>query len=106
MTDFGLTKENLEMIKGALRIFTQVEEAIIFGSRAMGHFEKASDIDIALKGNLDLSTVGKVKTLLEDGLPLLYFFDVVDYNSITNVKLKQHIDEYGKVFYKANLALN
>lgn len=29
-----------------------------------------------------------------------YFFDVVDYDRISNIELKKEIDEYGEVIWK------
>ena len=37
------------------------------------------------------------KTLEESPMP--YFFDVIDYSSLTHEKLKNHIDRVGKVIY-------
>ena len=37
--------------------------------------------------------------MLQDGLYLPYFFDVLDYSKITNPDLKDHIDRVGKLFY-------
>jgi hypothetical protein len=41
----------------------------------------------------------RLKTMLEDGLYLPYFYDVLDYSKISNPDLKEHIDRVGKVFY-------
>lgn len=99
MSDFGLEKEDLDLIRGVLAPFPSVKEALIFGSRAMGHFKPTSDVDIALKGEIDRNTLTSLHFQLEEDLPLPYFFDLVDYHTIHNPKLKEHIDQYGKVFY-------
>ena len=97
---FGLTKHDTDLIIETLAAFAEVEEAVIFGSRAMGHAKRGSDVDLALKGKrLDLTTVTHVKFVLDEELPLPYFFDVVHYDALTNPALKAHIDDKGKVLF-------
>ena len=77
---------------------------IIFGSRANGNFSPGSDIDLAVKGNLpDFRMVEKLRNMLENGLYLPYFFDIIDYGDIKEPALKAHIDRVGKVFYKKTM---
>ena len=97
---FGLTERDMDLIIETLAAFAEVEEAEIFGSRAMGHAKRGSDVDLALKGKrLDRTTVTHVKFVLDEELPLPYFFDVVHYDSLTNTALKAHIDDKGKVLF-------
>ena len=85
----------------SIQNFPEIEEVIIFGSRAKGNFQPGSDIDLAIKGhNLEYSYAEKVRNVLEEGLYTLYFYDVVDYYHITNPALKEHIGRVGKVFYR------
>ncbi len=95
----GLSEKELSQIAAILKKFPQVHEALLFGSRAMGNFKKASDVDIALKGDLALSLVAKIKGELEESSALPYFFDVVDYESIETPAFKQHIDQFGRNIY-------
>lgn len=97
---FSLSQKEIEQICRILKQFPQIEEGLIFGSRAMGNQKRGSDIDLAIKGKTDLSLAAKVKSRLEEDLPLPYFFDVIDYHSIGNPQLKEHIDRFGKVIYK------
>ncbi|MEW6606108.1 MAG: nucleotidyltransferase domain-containing protein [bacterium] len=46
----GLKESEIEKIIEALKRFPQIEQAIIFGSRAKGSHKKGSDIDLAIKG--------------------------------------------------------
>ena len=97
---FGLPQRDTDLIVQTLASFAEVEEAVIFGSRAMGHAKCGSDVDLALKGrNLDFTTVARIKFVLDEELPLPYFFDVVHYDSLTNPALKAHIDDKGKVLF-------
>ena len=95
----GLRKEDREVILNVLKKFAGIEEAMIFGSRAMGNFKHGSDIDLALKGKV-ADIYLRVKSILNQETLLPYNFDVLDYENISNQKLKAHIDNYGETIYK------
>lgn len=66
----------------------------------MGTYQRGSDIDIALKGRkLTSSICSHIHFELEEETLLPYFFDITDYQSIKNEKLKEHIDRVGKIIY-------
>lgn len=97
---FGLKDKDVKLIKDILRLHTKVKETIIFGSRAMGTERPGSDIDLAVKGtNITTSDILNIKTQLDE-LPLAYEFDVVNYSTIKNRELIEHIDVHGISFYK------
>ena len=96
----GLSKNELDEITRIFKKFPGIQEAILFGSRAMGTFKKASDVDIALKGRMTLPIVARIKALLEEESPLPYTFDIVDYRTIETPAFKEHIDKHGKSIYK------
>lgn len=94
MNNLGLSENVLNQILEVLKKYT-LKDAKIFGSRAMGNYKKYSDIDIAIfveNGTDDISY--SIKYDLEE-LDIIYFFDVLDYNNISNRDLKNHIDEVG-----------
>jgi predicted nucleotidyltransferase len=94
---FGLNETDSNHIKEAISHYPEIDQAIIFGSRAKGNYNSGSDIDIALKGNnLSNEILFKLRDELTEQLPLPYFFDLVIYNTITNKELIQHIDRAGK----------
>lgn len=97
---FGLSSSDIESITKTLRSHPEVEEAIIFGSRAMGNDKPGSDVDFALKGTVDESTATEIAIELNERLPLPYKFDVFAYPTLTNKALIEHIDYYGKTFYR------
>lgn len=98
---FGLSQKSIESICGVFKLYPEIEEVIIYGSRAKGNYKPGSDVDLALKGkNIAYYTILEVKYTLEEKLPLPYFFDVVHYNDIGNSDLVDHIDRVGKIFYK------
>ncbi len=97
---FGLVPQDIELIVAVLKRYPDVDEALIFGSRAMGNYKPGSDIDIALKGSLLSETAIDIAVELNERIPLPYKFDVLDYSTISHAPLAQHIDQQGKVFYK------
>ena len=97
---FGLNNQDLERICKIFSQFPDIDSVIMFGSRSMGNFKKGSDIDLALVGNINPSTLNRVKFLLNEETPLPYFFDVVIYQEIKNKELKDHMDRYGTIMYQ------
>ena len=97
---FGLSQTDIALICTVLKQYNGIEKAIIFGSRAKNTHKKGSDIDIALKGHISWEIVSAIKAKLEDNLPLPYFFDVVDYDALSNPDLKAHINRVGHIIYK------
>jgi len=96
---YGLKTENIEKIISIFSSFEEVEEAILYGSRAKGNYKDTSDIDITLKGNnLSISILSKISWELDD-LFLPQFFDISIYSNIKNTDLIDHIERVGKVLY-------
>jgi len=96
----GLSEKELSSLREVFTKFDAIEEVILFGSRACRTHQKASDVDLAIKGKtIDLGTLSKLKYTLEEQTNLPYFFDVVIYDKITNDALKKAIDEVGKRIY-------
>lgn len=100
---FGLLEREIVYINKALEKFEEIEKAIIFGSRAMGNYKKGSDVDIAIIGEkVTNKIIFKLDDYLNEVYPLPYFFDIINYNSLKNEKLIEHIDNEGKVIYVKN----
>jgi predicted nucleotidyltransferase len=97
---FGLTDKDLQWIVDVIGTYPQVEEAFLFGSRALNTHKKGSDIDIALKGTEIEFIASKISGILNEESHLPYFFDILDYNFIDNEALKEHIDRVGQRIYK------
>jgi predicted nucleotidyltransferase len=100
MNIFGISDKSYELLQEAFVKYPQIEEVVIFGSRAKGNFKKGSDIDLAIKGAdcspklaLDLSSY------LNEFLPIPYKIDVIDYASLNHLELKEHINRVGVSFY-------
>ncbi|MES2615723.1 MAG: nucleotidyltransferase domain-containing protein [Bdellovibrionota bacterium] len=95
---FGLTNETILTIHQFFKKFFQVQSVKIYGSRAMGNYSEGSDIDLAVFGDCE-SILTQLQSEIEE-LPTPYKFDVLNYNSIENKNLKEHIDRVGKLFYE------
>ena len=101
---YGLSEKILKEIKTLFGKFAEIEEAILYGSRAKGNYKSGSDIDIALKGErLHLQLLNTVDRELDE-LLLPYIFDLSIYDHIRNSDLLAHIERVGKVFYRKNSA--
>jgi uncharacterized protein len=100
MSSFGITKKTYTMLLELFNRHPEVEEVWLFGSRAKSTHKKGSDIDLTIKGencNPDLALT--IANQANEELPIPYQVDVVDYSSIDNPNLKEHIDRVGKLFY-------
>ncbi len=98
----GLTEKEKEAIIKVFSKYPEIEKVILYGSRAMGNFKPASDIDLSLVGDgVSLSLLSKIETDLDD-LLLPYKFDISIYNKITNPEFLDHINGVGKSIYTSN----
>jgi len=80
--------------------FSVIEQVILYGSRAIGTNQKASDIDLTLKGpSISLADRNKIANRLDD-LLLPYTIDLSIYNAIDNITLLDHINRVGQLIYK------
>ncbi len=97
---FGLPDTAIEKINGAFESNSKVEEVIIFGSRAKGNFKEGSDIDLAVKGhNIAFKDILSLTGKLDD-LNLPYKIDLLNYATINDKDVVEHIDRAGIEFYK------
>lgn len=96
---FGLTQSDIDYIQQVLHQYAEVEKVVIYGSRAMGNYKPGSDVDIALMGNVSLTTVMDIAAKLNECNCLPYKFDIVGYNMISHQPLLDHIHQYGVCFY-------
>ncbi len=95
---YGLDESTIHKIHQIFEKYPQIDEVIIFGSRAKGHYKNGSDVDLALKGNnLNLKTINQISIELDD-LLLPYTFDLLALSSVTNPELLEHIERIGKSF--------
>lgn len=100
MDNFGLPEKTIELITNLLSSFSEIKEVKIFGSRAKGNYKSGSDIDMAIFGDISEKLLRHIAFELDE-LSTPYKFDIINYNKIDNLKLKQNIDETGKIFYRS-----
>lgn len=105
MPRFGLSDSHLQALQQTITRFGEVEQALIYGSRAMGTHKRFSDIDIALVGR-DISE----KMLYEldeaiDDLLLPYEVDLTPVQGISNSALIAHIERVGQVLVEQKKCL-
>ncbi|HAN10002.1 MAG TPA: DNA polymerase III subunit beta [Clostridiales bacterium] len=99
--NFGLREDDTKFITEKIAQFEEIKKAVIFGSRAKGNYKQGSDIDIAIFGDsISFGTVARLHTILEEESPMPYLFDIVNYETISNKDLKEHIDRVGKVVFE------
>lgn len=96
----GLSDSELQILRDVFARFPDIEEVILFGSRARGTHRVSSDVDLALKGKkLSIDTLAKLRYILEEETNFPYFFDIVIYDRVENEALKREIDEGGEIVY-------
>ncbi len=96
---YGLTGSIIDSIQQVLETNPKVDKAFLFGSRAKGNYKEGSDIDLAVKGQeLSFADILNLIGKLED-LNLPYKVDLLDYNTIKEPALIEHIDRVGIEFY-------
>ncbi|MGB3367559.1 MAG: nucleotidyltransferase domain-containing protein [Acidaminobacteraceae bacterium] len=103
-TEFGLKEYELDIIIDCISKFTEVESALIFGSRAKGNYKLSSDIDIAIFGEkINFDIVSDIHYFLNEVSDLLYSVDVINFESLREDALKDHINRIGKKIYTRHI---
>jgi type I restriction enzyme S subunit len=96
---YGLTETDTAKIRAIFSSYPEVEQVILYGSRAKGNYKPYSDIDFTLNGkSVDLTLKGKIEDELDD-LLLPYKIDMSVFNQIDNPDVVSHITRVGQVFY-------
>lgn len=100
----GLSDKTVHQIRDVLTGFTEVEKAVLFGSRAKGTHKPGSDIDLALAGTgISWRTVGRIDTALDD-LPLPYSFSLIILDGKTDPEVAAHIQRVGIPLFERTVA--
>ena len=96
---FGLEQHIIDKIISVFEANAKVDKAYVFGSRAKGNYRPDSDIDIAIKGiDITLDDILKMSVAFEDK-GIKNKIDLIDYTSIKEPALQEHIDRVGIEFY-------
>ena len=97
---YGLTDKSHKELLEILSSIPEIEEVLIYGSRARGDFWRASDVDLSIKGE---KVVRHTLALLNDKLyesHIPQIFDTHIYSAIKNQNFKNNVDRDGKVIYR------
>lgn len=94
----GIKEKDWIVIREALARYPQIEEMVLFGSRAKGNYGPGSDIDMALKGDQLTAILTRLSSYLNEESPLPYHFDLLDYATVDQ-PLREHIDRVGIIAY-------
>ncbi len=96
---FGLTKATIQKTCGVFARHPQVDEAVLYGSRAKGNFRNGSDIDLTLLGpDFDMDVLYKLLQEIDD-LMMPYTVDLSIFAHIRDSDLVEHIERVGVTFY-------
>lgn len=98
---FGLPDDTIRTLHDVFARHKEIQEVVIFGSRARGDCREGSDIDLSLKGkDITHDVLYRLEEDL-DSLLLPYLFDISIYAELHNPDFINSIDREGKVIYPA-----
>ena len=98
---YGLSAQALEKIRDVFTRYPQIEEAVLYGSRARGDYKNGSDIDLTLRGGdaLTHTILSRIANDLDDQL-LPYTIDLSIFKNIRNPEMVDQIKRVGVALYK------
>ena len=99
---YGLSPEHITCIKTIFISYSEIEEVVLYGSRAKGNYKPNSDIDLTIKVNKITPDLLNLISIQLDDLLLPYTFDISLFDQIKNDDILDHINRVGIVFYKNN----
>ncbi|MBB3907728.1 nucleotidyltransferase substrate binding protein (TIGR01987 family) [Anoxybacillus rupiensis] len=99
---YGLKRKTFYQLLHFFQSYADIiEKIILFGSRARGDYKETSDIDIAIKFRKNNEQLYRIQDDLAE-VNIIYTVDVIDYDKISNGKLKSYIDQEGKTIFLTN----
>lgn len=97
---YGLNENTLIQLKQLFQKYNQIEEVILYGSRAKGNYSEGSDVDLVLKGStIEFENLRQLQHDI-DNLLLPWLFDIGIFKEIKNKELIDHIQRVGIPIYK------
>lgn len=96
----GLKTVTIDKIMSVFAQHSEVESAILYGSRARGNYREGSDIDLTLIGeHLTYRTLLRIEDEIDD-LLLPYLFDISIFSHVDDPDVIDHIRRVGVPFYE------
>jgi uncharacterized protein len=97
---FGLPENAIENMSKVFALHPEIDQVVLYGSRAMGNFKPGSDIDLTLVGDeIDLNLLLQVDNEIDD-LLLPWMVDLSIFHNLENAELINHIETDGITIYK------
>ncbi|NQT58678.1 MAG: nucleotidyltransferase domain-containing protein [Bacteroidetes bacterium] len=97
---FGLPKKVIQSFCSIFSCYPEIDQVILYRSRAKGTFREGSAIDLTIKSDtLSLQQLNRIEDNIDD-LLLPYSLDISLFSFIDNPDLVNHINRAGKVLYQ------
>jgi predicted nucleotidyltransferase len=96
---FGLSENEVEIIRSIFKKYPQISKVEIFGSRVKNTFHERSDIDLVIMNKVDETLVSQILSDFDES-DLIYKVDLKSLASIKNEDLLDHIERLGVVVYE------
>ncbi len=98
---FGLSDKTIRIIHDVLHRYSEVDKAILYGSRVKGNYRPGSDIDLTLIGSQELTHHVLLRILNDlDESAIPYMVDLSIFDQINDKDVRDHIQRRGVVFYQ------
>ena len=95
-----MTDAELQLLCSLFARHKEIEQVILYGSRARGTHKPFSDVDITLLGiGLTRSHLSRLMADIDES-SLPYFFDISLFAKLTNPDLIEQIERTGVVLYQ------
>ncbi|MDP6999910.1 MAG: nucleotidyltransferase domain-containing protein [Candidatus Poribacteria bacterium] len=95
----GLSEKTISQLHRVFESYKEIDQVLIYGSRAKGDFRPGSDIDLTFRGsNLTHNLMLEIGNQIDD-LILPYKVDLSLYATLSP-DLKEHIQQVGQSFYQ------
>ena len=97
---YGMTHDELNLLRTLFARQKEIEQVILYGSRAKGTNKPFSDVDITLMGHrLTRSHLNRLSEEIDES-SLPYLFDISIFSKLTNPALIEQIEQTGVVLYQ------
>ena len=96
---YGLPDTTIKKINAVFASFPEVDQVVLYGSRAKRSFKPGSDIDLSMYGAGLTSALRGTITDKLDELLLPYMIDLSVFAELKHTELEAHITRVGVVFY-------